>query len=69
MARPKEHPFLKQVPARPQARRPETLGAYPQVRMRRNRTDDWSRRLVAESRLSADDFIWPVFVQGAGGES
>ncbi len=69
MARPKEHPFLKQVPARPEARRPETLGAYPQVRMRRNRTDAWSRRLVAESRLAADDFIWPVFVQGAGGES
>src|SRR5690606_20112 len=39
------------------------LGAYPRVRMRRNRRDEWSRRLVAEARLSAADLIWPVFVQ------
>ena len=38
-------------------------GAYPAVRMRRTRQADWSRRLVAENRLSADDLIWPVFVQ------
>ncbi len=30
--------------------------------MRRNRRDDWSRRLVAEARLGVDDLIWPVFV-------
>ena len=30
--------------------------------MRRNRRDDWNRRLVAENRLSVDDLIWPVFV-------
>ena len=35
---------------------------YPRTRMRRNRKADWSRRLVAESTLSADDLIWPVFV-------
>jgi porphobilinogen synthase len=35
--------------------------------MRRNRRDDWSRRLVAENRLSVDDLIWPVFVvEGKG---
>src|SRR5690606_24025549 len=39
------------------------LGAFPRVRMRRNRRDDWSRRLVAETRLAAADLIWPVFVQ------
>jgi len=39
------------------------LGSYPRVRLRRNRHDDWSRRLVREHRLSADDLIWPVFVQ------
>ena len=39
-----------------------TLGAYPTTRMRRNRRDDWNRRLVAESKLSTDDFILPVFV-------
>ncbi|MBK8907168.1 MAG: porphobilinogen synthase [Rhodospirillales bacterium] len=30
--------------------------------MRRNRRTVWSRRLVAEHRLSVDDMIWPVFV-------
>ncbi len=40
-----------------------TLGAYPLTRMRRNRGTDWSRRLTAETKLSVDDLIWPVFVQ------
>jgi len=35
---------------------------FPTTRMRRNRRADWSRRLVAESRLGVDDLIWPVFV-------
>jgi porphobilinogen synthase len=35
--------------------------------MRRNRHDAWTRRLVAETRLSIDDLIWPVFlVEGSG---
>ena len=38
------------------------LGAYPRVRMRRNRRHDWSRRLVAENALSPNDLIWPIFV-------
>jgi porphobilinogen synthase len=41
------------------------LGAFPRIRLRRNRRDDWSRRLVAESALSAADLIWPVFVHDA----
>ncbi|NQV98116.1 MAG: porphobilinogen synthase, partial [Rhodospirillales bacterium] len=41
--------------------------AFPATRMRRNRSQDWLRRLVRENRLSADDLIWPVFViEGAG---
>jgi len=36
--------------------------AFPATRMRRVRSADWSRRLVAENRLSASDFILPVFV-------
>lgn len=36
---------------------------FPSTRMRRNRTADWSRRLVAENQLSVDDLIWPVFVR------
>jgi porphobilinogen synthase len=38
------------------------LGSYPQRRMRRNRRDDFSRRLMRENRLSTDDLILPVFV-------
>jgi porphobilinogen synthase len=37
-------------------------GSFPSVRMRRVRRFDWSRRLVAETRLSIDDLIWPLFV-------
>ncbi|HMD53503.1 MAG TPA: porphobilinogen synthase, partial [Phycisphaerae bacterium] len=38
------------------------LGQFPQRRMRRNRRDEFSRRLVREHRLSCDDLIYPVFV-------
>lgn len=37
-------------------------GSFPRVRMRRLRRDDWTRRMVAENRLTADDLIWPCFV-------
>jgi porphobilinogen synthase len=37
-------------------------GRFPQVRMRRMRRDDFSRRLMRENRLTADDLIYPVFV-------
>ena len=35
---------------------------FPNARMRRMRRDDFSRRLMRESRLTADDLIYPVFV-------
>ena len=35
---------------------------YPTTRLRRNRRDDWTRRLVAETKLSVDDLIWPIFL-------
>ncbi|WDU51774.1 porphobilinogen synthase [Taylorella equigenitalis] len=38
---------------------------YPTQRLRRNRRDDFSRRLVQENHLSPSDFIYPVFVQDA----
>jgi porphobilinogen synthase len=38
------------------------LGHFPQRRMRRNRRDDFSRRMTRENRLCADDLILPVFV-------
>ncbi|WP_245870184.1 porphobilinogen synthase [Teichococcus rhizosphaerae] len=39
-----------------------SMGAFPAIRPRRNRHDAWTRRLVAENRLSVDDLIWPIFV-------
>ncbi len=39
-----------------------TKGAFPSLRMRRMRRDAFSRRLMCEHRLSADDLIYPVFV-------
>ncbi|WP_083556346.1 porphobilinogen synthase [Hyphomicrobium sp. NDB2Meth4] len=38
------------------------LGAFPSIRLRRARSTRWSRRLVAEHRLTVDDLIWPLFV-------
>jgi porphobilinogen synthase len=35
---------------------------FPMTRMRRMRRDDFSRRLMREHSLSADDFIYPMFV-------
>jgi porphobilinogen synthase len=35
---------------------------FPAIRMRRLRRYEWTRRLVAETTLSAADFIWPLFV-------
>jgi porphobilinogen synthase len=42
------------------------LPPYPTSRLRRNRRDPWSRKLVAENLLSANDLIWPVFVHDEG---
>ncbi len=40
---------------------------FPAGRPRRLRRDGWTRRLVAEHRLSVDDLIWPIFViEGSG---
>lgn len=35
---------------------------FPGIRMRRMRRDAFSRRLIREHRLSADDLIYPMFV-------
>ena len=43
------------------------LGSFPQVRMRRMRRDDFSRRLMREHTLAPDDLIYPMFViEGTG---
>ena len=40
----------------------KNIGSYPNIRLRRNRKTDWSRRLVRESALSTNDLIWPIFI-------
>ena len=37
-------------------------GKYPNLRMRRSRKEEWSRRLVRENSLSGSDFVLPIFV-------
>ncbi len=47
-----------------------TVGQFPSTRLRRNRRDGFTRRLVAENSLSVDDLIWPVFfTEGTDGET
>ncbi|MDO4636555.1 MAG: porphobilinogen synthase [Lautropia sp.] len=47
---------------------PETsLGAFPGTRLRRNRRQAFSRRLLQEYHLRPDDFIYPVFVHEDNG--
>jgi len=41
----------------------KSIGSYPNVRLRRNRKTEWSRRLVSESNLSPNDLIWPIFIR------
>ncbi len=40
-----------------------SLGRFPERRMRRSRRDDFTRRLVRESRLAPEDLILPVFIR------
>ena len=41
----------------------KNVGSYPNVRLRRNRKTEWSRKLVSESNLSTNDLIWPIFIR------
>jgi len=46
---------------------PPDPGRFPTTRLRRVRRHEWTRRLVAEHRLTVDDLIWPIFVcEGRG---
>src|SRR5262244_873466 len=64
LLRPVETPKAK--PAI-EAKAPAAHGQFPRVRLRRNRADDWTRRLVAENRLTVDDLLWPAFVHDREG--
>jgi len=37
-------------------------GKYPNLRLRRNRKHEWTRRLIQESSLSSNDLILPIFL-------
>ena len=37
-------------------------GKFPSLRLRRSRKNDWSRRLIEENNLTANDFILPIFL-------
>ena len=41
----------------------KNIGSYPNVRLRRNRKTEWSRRLVSENNLTTNDLIWPIFIR------
>jgi porphobilinogen synthase len=43
-------------------------GSFPTTRLRRNRTDAWTRRMVAETTLSVDNLIWPIFIRAGDGD-
>ena len=44
-------------------------GSFPAVRMRRMRRDEFSRRLMRETTLSAGDLIYPVFILDGKGRT
>ncbi len=37
-------------------------GKFPALRLRRSRKNHWSRRLIEENNLTANDFILPIFL-------
>src|ERR1700692_4876720 len=45
-----------------------TANSFPNIRMRRMRRDEFSRRLMRETRLRADAVIYPMFVVEGRGE-
>jgi len=49
-------------PARALKDTPAEAGAFPSVRLRRNRMRAWSRRMVAQNVLTSADLIWPLFI-------
>jgi porphobilinogen synthase len=45
-----------------------TARQFPNVRLRRLRYDDFSRRLVRETKLTCDDLIYPIFIVDGSSE-
>ena len=45
----------------------QTTPRFPRIRLRRMRRDEFSRRLMRETTLTAADLIYPVFVADGKG--
>src|SRR3974377_1382428 len=50
------------VPLDPQAAEAQSPALDLSMHMRRNRRNEWTRRLVREDQIPADALIWPVFI-------
>ncbi len=48
---------------------PFSSGQYPNIRLRRNRAHAWLRKLVAETTLTVNDLILPIFVRDTQSEA
>ena len=46
-----------------------TVAQYPAARFRRNRKSSALRALQRENTLTADDLIWPIFIQDGKNKS
>ena len=40
----------------------KAIKSFPETRLRRLRTDDWSRRMVRQNNLTVNDLVYPIFV-------
>ena len=45
-----------------------SLGSFPATRLRRGRSSQWMRSMLAEHRLHPSDLIWPLFIADGKGE-
>src|SRR5687768_14794524 len=52
----------EKFPPGPPQKNMNIFGSFPTLRMRRMRRDEFSRRLMRETTLTAGDLIYPVFV-------
>jgi len=43
------------------------FGRFPTTRFRRNRQHEWLREMVAETSVSPQDLVWPLFVHDKAG--
>ena len=40
----------------------KAIKSFPKTRLRRLRTNDWSRRMVRQNNLTVNDLVYPIFV-------